>query len=94
MRIEFDVDKMPVVLERNWFWGGMKLRTPAGDTILQHPLNPSTHFSFRRTRTWEQDIAGRCVRIEKTRSLWFAGARPQKYVVHIDGQQVISREGY
>ena len=94
MRIEFDVGSMPVVLERNWFWGRMKLRTPAGDTILQHPINPSTHFSTHLAQAWEQEVNGKRIRVEKTRPLWFAGIRPQRYAVFVDGERIANREGY
>ena len=94
MRIEFNVGSMPVVLERNWFWGGMKLLTPSGTAPLQNPFSPTTHFSTRLTRAWEQEVNGKRIRVEKTRPLWFAGIRPQRYAVFVDGEQIANREGY
>jgi hypothetical protein len=94
MKIEFNVGDVPVVFERGWFWGAAKLLTPTDCIQLQNPLNPATHFSLRLVHAWEQDIAGKRVRVEKTRPLWFAGFRPQRYVVFVDEQQVAGGEGY
>lgn len=60
---------------------------------LQHPLNPITHFDFRLTRCWEHRINGHMVRIEKTRPLFLAGVRNQRYRVFVDGALVANTEG-
>lgn len=94
MEIDFSVGSIPAKLVRGWFLGGMKLVTPSESLWLQHPLLPSTHFSFCRTRCWERHVAGHQVRVEKVRPLLAAGVRPQSYRVFVDGELVAHAHGF
>ena len=93
MEIDFSIGNVPAKLHRGWFFGGMKLVTPAESIWLQHPLQPSTHFSFRLDRSWHRTISGHQVRVEKTRPLLVAGIRPQSYRVFVDGELVADVHG-
>jgi len=94
MEIEFSIGSLPARLQRGWFLGGMKLTTPNEVLWLQRPWEIATHFSFRRTRAWEQTVGGRSVKVEKVRPLLVAGARPQEYRIFVDGELVASAHGY
>ncbi|GAB3357625.1 hypothetical protein [Lysobacter tyrosinilyticus] len=93
MEIGFSIGNVPATLRRGWLLGGMKLVTPRESVWLQHPLQISTHFSFRLDRTWHHTIAGHQVRIEKTRPLLAAGIKPQSYRVFVDGELVAGTRG-
>ena len=93
MELDFSIGNVSAKLVRGWFFGGMKLVTPSESIWLQHPLQPSTHFSFRLKRCWQRSISGHLVRVEKTRSLLVAGARPQSYSVFVDGELVANDHG-
>ena len=93
MEIDFSIGNIPATLRRGWLFGGMKLVTARESVWLQHPLQPSTHFSFRLDRAWHHTIAGHQVRIEKTRPVLVAGIRPQSYRVFVDGELVAGARG-
>ena len=93
MEIDFSIGNISAKLVRGWFLGGMKLVTPSESIWLQHPLQPSTHFSFRLKRCWQRSISGHEVRVEKTRPLMAAGVRAQSYRVFVDGELVASDRG-
>lgn len=93
MEIDFSIGNVSAKLVRDWFFGGMKLITPSESVWLQHPLWPGTHFSLRLNRSWERTLSGHRVRVEKTRSLLIAGARPQSYRVFVDGELVANADG-
>jgi len=94
MEIDFQVGSTAVKLQRNWFWGGMRLVTPQQRIWLQHPLNPLTHVSLRLKQSWQCQVEGRDVVIEKVRPLLVAGARPQTYKVFVGGSLVAEAHGY
>ena len=93
MEIDFAIGNIPAKLQRDSFLGGMKLVTPSERIWLQHPLQPSTHFSFRLTRSWQRTISGHQVRVEKTRPLLLAGSRPHSYRVFVNGELVADTHG-
>lgn len=93
MEIDFSIGNISAKLVRGWFFGGMKLVTPSESVWLQHPLRPSTHFSFHLNRSWQRTISGHQVRVEKTRPLLAAGVRPQSYRVFVDGELVANAHG-
>lgn len=93
MEIDFLIGNISAKLVRGWFLGGMKLVTPSESIWLQHPLQPSTHFSFRLKRCWQRGISGHQVRVEKARPLMAAGVRSQSYSVFVDGRLVASDQG-
>jgi hypothetical protein len=94
MRIEFTAGQTQCVFTRSHMWGSAKLLT--GDQVwsLQSALNPGTTWSLKLLRAWEVLVDGHTVRIEKRRPRLFAGWRPHKYVVFVDGTVVDSRSGY
>jgi predicted secreted protein len=93
LEIEFSIGKTPATLRRGWFLGGMKIVTCDESVWLQHPLQPTTHFSWRLDQSWECTMAGHLVRVEKSRPLVAAGLRPQSYRVFVDGQLVAGARG-
>jgi len=94
MRLKFEANGTPVEFCRRWFTGGASLNTPGGTIRLQHAANPFTHFSLKLTRCWVANIAGAEVHIVKTRPLFLAGFRPQRYDVLVNGNVVASQAGY
>ena len=93
MKIHLTIGGVPATLTRGWVWGGMKLVASGRCTWLQHPLNPGTHFDIRRKRSWERDVDGHKVRVEKTRPLLFAGFRDQHFTIFVDGTLAASANG-
>jgi hypothetical protein len=93
MDLDFSIGQTPAKLTRGWFLGGMKLVTPDRSIWLQHPLNLTTHFDIRLTRSWQCSINGHKVRVEKTRPLLMAGLRDQNYRVFVDGTLAASANG-
>lgn len=64
MEIDFLIGDQLAKLQRNWFFGSMKLLTPKATVWLQHPLQVSTHLSFRRERNWSRTVSGHDARVE------------------------------
>ncbi|WDM77177.1 hypothetical protein ACCQ13_09940 [Xanthomonas sp. NCPPB 1638] len=75
MELNFKVGNIPEKLTRGWFFGSMKVITPGGIIWLQHPLSPSTHCSFQTKSSWEVEVEGQKVRVEKIRPLMMGGLR-------------------
>jgi hypothetical protein len=94
MEIDFSIGDIPAKICRGWFLGGMKLVTPAESVWLQHPLQLSTHVSFRLNRSWQRMISGHRVQVKKTRPLLVAGFRPHSYRVFVDGELVADAHGF
>ena len=94
MEIEFQIGSTPVKFQRNWFFGGMRLVTPHETILLQHPANPLTHFSTRLKQSWQRQIEGQSVVVEKVRPICFGGLRPQSYKVFVNDQLVAEAHGY
>jgi hypothetical protein len=94
MRLKFQIHGTPVEFRRNWFTGTSVLVTSNGIVRLQRASNPLTHISFKLTRTWVATVGGAEVRIQKTRPLFLAGLRPQRYEIFVDESPVTDRVGY
>ncbi|MFZ6843592.1 hypothetical protein [Undibacterium sp. RuTC16W] len=94
MELSFSIGSIPAVLKRGHFLGGMKVVTEKEDVWLQHPLQPSTHFSLKIERNWQRTIEGHNVRIEKSRPALLAFARPHSYRVLVDGMLVAEARGF
>ena len=73
--------------------GAMLLQSATEKVWVQHPLHPGTHFSFSLVQSWLRHIADHEVLVERTRPLLFAGFRPQRLRVLVDGVQVAEQEG-
>lgn len=93
MDIRFMAGTTPVTLSRHWFTGAMLLQSATEKVWVQHPLHPGTHFSFSLVQSWLRHIAGHEVLVERIRPLLFAGFRPQRLRVLVDGVQVAEQEG-
>jgi hypothetical protein len=94
MDIEFKVDETLARFSRHWFTGDAIL-TVAGQILsLQSVWNPMTHWSVRLTRSWQVEIHGRKVVIEKVRPFLAAGFRPHRYRVFVDDRLIAERCGY
>ena len=94
MQILFTVDGAAVEFRRSWFTGRAELQVGKHVTLLQDPLDPSTHASWDLTRTWEHRVGERRVLIEVTRPRLFAGLRPMSYRVLVDDEVVATAHGY
>jgi hypothetical protein len=94
MQIEFMVGGQLATFERNWFTGRAQLRVGNAVELIQDPLDPRSHFSLSRVRTWRTTSGPHSVTIEKTRPLFLAGIRPQAYRVLVDGKVVVEKKGY
>lgn len=92
-QFEFVVDGKPVAYRRRGFSGESMILTPDGPIPLDNVLNPFTHFSLKLTSSNSCKVYGSEVVVEKTRKLLFAGFRPSKYRVFVDGLLVAEHEG-
>jgi hypothetical protein len=93
LRIEFNVGQKPCIFTREWISGNAQLDV-AGEIIqLQSPLSPGTHFNVKLSRSWQRNVDGHDVRIEKRRPFLFAGFRPHSYSVFVDGALVARASG-
>ena len=84
-------------VERSTMWGTMKATIDGQPLTLQSAWDPSTHFNFQLKRQYPI-VVGQSeqhqVVIEHERPLWFAGFRPHKYRVYVDGGLLLEQEGY
>ena len=91
MDIRFMAGTTPVTLSRHWFTGAMLLQSATESLgsirCIRAPL------SFSLVQSWLRHIAGHEVLVERTRPLLFAGFRPQRLRVLVDGVQVAEQEG-
>ena len=94
MKIAFRVGERDVEFRRNWFTGRASLVVDGVEKILADAADIRTHFSVRLVRAWKLAMFGHDIEIKKTRPLFFAGFRPQHYVVSIDGTPVEERSGF
>ena len=94
MELSFLIGSTTAVLKRGHLLGGMKVFTERETVWLQHPLQPSTHFSIKRKRHWQRTIGGYDVRIEKQRPALLAFTRPHSYRVLVDGTLVAKAHGF
>ena len=94
MNIEFSIGNSAARLHRDPFFGGMKLITATEQVWLQHPLQLSTHVSLKTERSWEREISGHRIRVEKTRPLLLSSVRHQSFRVLVDEKLVAEACGY
>jgi hypothetical protein len=94
MKVAFRIDDTPAELYRNWFTGRSALTIGQQMIPLDNPWDPTTHFTLRRTKTWQAEALGHQVVIEKIRPLTFAGFLPQTYRVQVDGTLITEQTGY
>jgi hypothetical protein len=94
VELRFSVDGDRIELSRNAFTGRCTLNTGTEDKVLDSPWNPLTHFSFRLKKQRHCSIKGHDIIIEKKRSLFFSGFRPQTYRIFVDGELVQERQGF
>lgn len=79
---------------RNWFFGTARLEVN-GRLIKQvDALSLASHFSFSLKRRFEFVVETHQMVLEKERSLFFAGVRPQIYRIFMDGQLIHEQKGY
>jgi len=93
MQIEFEIDGEDAVFTRNSVTGRAELRVADGVLVLQSPWNPATHVTFNKTKRWCRRIRDREVVVEMLRPMFFAGVRPQKFRILVDGVSVAEQEG-
>ena len=94
MQIDFEIDGRPVQYFRDAMVGTSGIRTPDGVTEIDSPLSPSTHFSLTLKKEKTVELYGHQVTVEKVRPLLFAGFRPSKYRILIDGVPCVETSGF
>jgi hypothetical protein len=91
MELNFDIGNTPAKFVRNSFTGRASLLVGENETVLQSPWNPFTHISLRAYRSWQQEISGHIVIVERLRKFIFSGMGPCKYRAIVDGT-IVSEE--
>jgi hypothetical protein len=94
MQIDFDIDGKPVQYFREPMLGTSELRTPDGNIEIDSPLSLGTHFSFKLKKERTVQLYGHSVTVEKVRPLFFAGFRPSKYRILVDGELRAEESGF
>jgi len=94
MQLTFSVDGTPAVLNRDWFTGRCSLIVDGKTITIENPWNPMTQVSFWLKKSWNINVLGHRIFIEKTRPLILAGLRPQTYRVKVDGELVAEQKGF
>lgn len=92
MEITFEVgaqERHRVDFSFNQVWGNVLIAIDGVPVQRDFRL-----LSLNLVKRYELPVGVHHVVIEKERKLWFAGFRPQKYRVFVDGMLVIAREGY
>ena len=82
---------------RNWFFGTERLQVDGEIVASRSVVSPSNYISIPLCRRYEFSVGAsepHAVVFEKERPLLFAGCRPNKYRVLVDGKLVHAREGY
>ncbi len=70
MRIEFEVEELPVTFRCNSFTGRAELRFGARVDVLHPAFRYSFRFAFTGARAWTREVLGHAVRIEQERLLF------------------------
>ena len=96
MKIEFVVAGQQVVFTRNWFTGSARMTLAADGSSLPvaFALSLGTQLSVSLEHVYKLAVLGKDVQVTKHRPLLFAGFRPQRFVVRVDGEVVAERTGY
>jgi len=99
MKFELDVgeEKTRVAFARNWFTGKLRIKVNGIVVVWNSALNPLTHFSLTLARSYRFNLNDKKeseVIIVKVRPLWFAGIRPQTYIVFWKGERIAQYVGY
>jgi hypothetical protein len=94
VQLKFSVGESQVIFSRSRWTGRATLSAQGQIVPLQNPWNPATHFSFKLLKTWQADLLGHNIVIEKVRPRFLAGFRSQTYRVQVDGQLVAEETGY
>jgi hypothetical protein len=94
MKIDFHIGDEIATYSRSWFTGNAVLVTADQQINLQSPWSPGTHFDVQPSKSWQANVDGHRVFIEKTRPPVGAAFRQQTYRISVDGQIVIERTGY
>jgi hypothetical protein len=90
-------EKHRIDYSRNWFFGTERLRADGELVASRSVVSPSNYISFPLCRRYEFSIGTsepHTVVFEKARPLLFAGFRPHKYRVLVDGKLVHEQEGF
>ncbi len=94
MQIDFEIDGKPVQYFRDPMLGASGLRTPEGVIEIDSLASLSTHFTFALKKEKTVQLYGHSVTVEKVRPLFFAGFRPSKYRILIDGVPCVETSGF
>jgi len=94
MQIDFEIDGRPVQYFRDAMVGTSGLRTAEGVIELDSPLSLSTHVSLALKKEKTVEVYGHRVTVEKVRPLFFAGFRPSRYRILVDGVPCVETSGF
>jgi hypothetical protein len=93
MRIDFTVGGKPAQFHRNPVTARVSLRVGEDFWQFQSPWSLAAHFDFSLRKAWVTEVRSHVVVVEVKRPLLFAGFRPMRYRILVDGQVVAERSG-
>lgn len=100
MKLEIELigkDKTDLIIERNWFTGSFNYFENNCKHEIKSPLDLTTHFSFKLKKQVEFEVGKEEVfkiKIEHIRPQFFAGFRPHRYNVFVNGKLNKTYKGY
>jgi hypothetical protein len=93
MRLTFQVGSSTVTYRRSP-WTGLDSLTVDGEAHRLSKLLEANKPTFELDRETLAGVNGTPVTIRARRPLWFGGLRPHHYTVLVDGDVVMTRNGY
>ena len=93
MKIQFKVGETQAEFRWNNITGAADLYMGEETVKLQNPLNPTSHLSTSRDRTWEHSFEGHEIKIVKHRPAILPGFRENSFTVKVDGEVVVETKG-
>jgi hypothetical protein len=92
-----DTEATVIEFYRSSFWGSVWIKANGQKVLSRSALNPLNQISFSLTKNYEFSLPGsspRHVCITKERPLFFAGFRPNRYIVTFNGHTLEEQVGY
>ena len=93
MQIDFALDGHPASFHWDTVTGRADLTLDEKTLTLQNPTHIRAHFSLSARRSWRRAVNGHEIEIVKERPLLFAGFRPNRFKIFVDGMEVVSSIG-
>ena len=92
-----DAEATVIEFYRSSLWGSVWIKANGQKVLSRSALNPLNQISFSLTKNYEFSLPGsspRHVCITKERPLFFAGFRPNRYIVTFNGHPIEEQVGY